>query len=245
MKNILSNYTVNYIDSPYPIWIVDNFLNDKVIETILSEWPEENNPIWHHGHNNINGKPNILEQRMLGISKKEDMPHNIKQVMVYFHSDEFCKILEDITNIHNLIPDTSWRWSGLRTMLPESFQLIHSDARLNPETGYRKELTCLLYLNPDYSKHRDEGCLEIWSDDMITRTHEIEPILNRMTIFLNSETSYHGVPLVKSARKALTFSVLKKGDVGARSKALFVKRPQDPDEIEKVGLERSNIGDRT
>lgn len=244
MTNVLSSYTINYIDNPYPLWIVDNFLEPEVIESILSEWPEENNPLWHCGHNDINGKPNILEQGMLGISKKEDMPYYINQVMTYFHSGEFCRILESITKIQNLIPDAAWRWSGLRTMLPDSFQLIHSDARLSPETGYRKELTCLLYLNPEYSKNRDEGCLEIWSDDMTTKIHEIEPILNRMTIFVNSDTAYHGVPLVKSTRRALTFSVLKDGVTGTRSKALFVKRPQDSDEIEKVGLERANIEDK-
>jgi hypothetical protein len=237
-------YSTTYINQPYPIWIIDNFLKPKILKSILNEWPEETDSRWHHGHDNINGKPNILEQKMLGISKKEDMSSHTRSVMEYFHSTEFCKILEKITQIKSLIPDSSWRWSGLRIMLPESFQLIHSDARYNPETGFRKELTCLLYLNSDYIKARDEGCLEIWTDDMGTRTHEIEPILNRMTIFLNSDTAYHGVPLVKSSRKALTFSVLKQGDVGPRSKALFVKRPQDSVEIQEVGLERSQIRDK-
>jgi len=241
---INQNYNTTTIKYPYPIWVIDNFLQSTVVDQILYEWPNDNHPLWHHGHDSINGKPNILEQKMLGISKKEDMPPYIKLIMEYFHSSEFCRILESITNIRGLVADSSWRWSGLRTMLPESFQLIHSDARHNPETGYRKELTCLLYLNPNYNKTKDEGCLEIWTDDMTTKTHEIEPILNRMTIFLNSDTAYHGVPLVKSSRKALTFSVLKQGEVGERSKALFVKRPQDSSEIGEVGLERSQIKDK-
>lgn len=233
-----------YSAFPYPLWIIDNFLQQDILEKILAEWPEETDSRWNRGHDTINGKPNILEQKMLAISKKEDVPPTTLKVMNYFHSDDFCKLLESITRIGGLIPDVSWRWSGLRTMLPNSYQLIHSDARLNPETGYRKELTCLLYLNNNYNKERDEGCLEIWTDDMQTRTHEIKPVANRMTIFLNSDTAYHGVPLVKSNRRALTFSILKEGDVGKRSKALFVKRPNDPHEIDQLGKERANIGDK-
>lgn len=241
---INKTYSCLYTGYPYPLWIIDNFLETDILEKILSEWPDENDSRWNHGHDMVNGKPNILEQKMLAISKKEHVPATTSIVMNYFHSTEFCELLETITNIKSLIPDFSWRWSGLRTMLPGSYQLIHSDARLNPETGYRKELTCLLYLNKDYNKIRDEGCLEVWTDDMQTRTHEIEPIANRMTIFLNSDTAYHGVPLVKSSRRALTFSVLKEGDVGKRSKALFVKRPIDPEEITELGIERAKIGDK-
>jgi hypothetical protein len=244
MNIISDSYSIHYINKPYPIWVIDDFLNIQLLNTILSEWPTDDDNRWHHGHNNINGKPNILEQKMLGISKKENMPQNIRSIMEYFHSADFCDVLQNITHIDGLIPDSSWRWSGLRTMLPGSFQLIHSDARYNPETGLRKELTCLLYLNVNYIKTRDEGCLEIWTDDMGTRTHEIEPLLNRMTIFLNSDTAYHGVPLVNSSRKALTFSVLKQGDVGERSKALFVKRPQDSIEVQEIGIQRSKIGDK-
>lgn len=241
---INDTYSCLYINYPYPLWIIDNFLQQDILEKILAEWPEETDSRWNRGHDTINGKPNILEQKMLAISKKEDVPSITSEVMNYFHSDQFCQLLSTITKIDGLIPDLSWRWSGLRTMLPDSYQLIHSDARLNPETGYRKELTCLLYLNNNYNKERDEGCLEIWTDDMKQRTHEIEPIANRMTVFLNSDTAYHGVPLVKSTRKALTFSILKEGDVGKRSKALFVKRPSDPDYVGELGTERAFIKDK-
>jgi len=244
MNIINNNLKINYIDKPYPIWIIDDFLNKDIIEKILSEWPKSEDARWHKGHEYIDGKLNILEQKMRGISKLEAMPSYIAKVMEYFHSQEFSNILGSLINIDNLICDKSMRWSGLRVMLPNSYQLIHSDARTNPETGLRKELTCLLYLNEFYSKNRDEGCLEIWNDEMTERTHEIEPILNRMTIFINSDTSFHGVPIVKSERRAITFSILKDGSKTERSKALFVKRPQDPEEIKTEGIKRSQISDK-
>lgn len=234
----------NYIEQPYPIWIIDDFLKDDVIKKILNEWPDKEDPRWHKGHEYIDGKINILENKMRGISKLELMPEYIRSITEYFHSQEFANHIGNLIKINDLICDKSMRWSGMRTMLPDSYQLIHSDARKNPESGLRKELTCLLYLNPSYIRDRDEGCLEIWNDEMTIKTHDIEPILNRMTIFLNSDTSYHGVPIVKSERKAITFSILKDGSKTERHKALFVKRPQDSDEVKIEGIKRSIISDK-
>ena len=137
------------------------------------------------------------------------------------------------------------RWSGLRIMLPNSSQKIHSDARIHPINNLRKEITCLLYLNKDYDRIKDEGCLEIWDDDMQRCMHEIEPVNNRLVLFLNNDMSYHGVPLVKSERKAITWSILSnKAASSPRSKALFVSRPQDDDAVSILGLERSKIKDK-
>jgi len=243
--NILNkDIIVNYIEHPYPIWIIDNFLKDDVIKNILNEWPNSEDSRWHRGHEYIDGKLNILESKMRGISKLELMPGYIRSVTEYFHYQEFADYIGNLIKIDDLVCDKTMRWSGMRTMLPDSYQLIHSDARKNPESGLRKELTCLLYLNPSYDRVRDEGCLEIWNNEMTLKTHDIEPILNRMTIFLNSDTSYHGVPIVKSERKVITFSILKDGLKTERHKALFVKRPQDSEEVKIEGIKRSKISDK-
>ena len=73
--------------------------------------------------------------------------------------------------------------------------------------------------------------------------HKIEPINNRLVIFLNTDTSYHGVPEVNFERKAILWSILKNAKTNNRSKALFVSRPEDSDEISKLGKKRANIKD--
>ena len=231
------------IDNPYDIWVIDNFLKKDIIENIIKYWPSDTDPSWHFGHTMIEGKTNILEQGTIAISKVDKMPLYIGELTKYFHSKEFTYKIQNILNLKGLIPDTAMRWSGMRIMKPNSFQLIHSDARKSTETGLRKELTCLLYLNENYNKEKDEGCLEIWNDEMNMCTHEIEPKLNRLVVFINSDTSYHGVPLVKSTRKFITFSILKEGAVTERTKALFVARPTDPIEVKIQGIERSQIKD--
>jgi len=243
MDILNSNLQVNKSTYPYNVWVIDNFLKEEVLQNIIKSWPSSDDESWYKGHSMIEGKANILEQGMRGISKTEKMPKYIAKIVDYLHSEDFTNRISELLEIEDLYPDKAMRWSGMRVMLPNSFQLIHSDARKSPETGLRKEITCLLYFNKNYDKSRDEGCLEIWTDNMNTCTHEIEPISNRLVAFLNSDTSFHGVPTVKFERKAITFSILKNGDTTKRSKALFVARPNDSKEVKLEGIKRSQIND--
>ena len=219
----------NFYHYPFPVWIFDNFFDLDIIKKINKEWPSLDSNLWHHGYEKLDGQTNVLEKKMLAISDINDVPEFTAEFLRYVHSDVLTDEISEITNVKNLISDSSMRWSGLRTMLPNSFQAIHSDARRHPENGLRKELTCLLYLNENI------GCLEIWNDDMSKCVHKIKPIENRLVIFLNSDTSYHGVPEVKEIRKSITWSILKDEKSSNRTKALFTTRPDDDfgDLIEK------------
>ena len=166
------------------------------------------------------------------------MTKELSEVAIQLHSQEFTDKIGKLIEIDGLISDNDMRWSGMRTMLPGSFQLIHSDARTHPKNGLRKELTCLFYLNEDYNRERDEGCLEIWNDDVSQCIHKIEPLNNRLIMFQNSDTSYHGVPVVKKDRKAILFSIMKDSNCSNREFAEFVARPQDPESVAIIGKER-------
>ena len=72
--------------------------------------------------------------------------------------------------------------------------------------------------------------------------HKIEPIDNRLVLFQNTDKSYHGVPSVNAERKSITWSIASKlSATSERKKALFVKRPNDNQSIEDLGLERSLV----
>jgi len=239
------NLQIKSFTDPYPVWVVDNLLQNHLVDDIKKEWPDKESELWHSGHKKINGKTNILEQKMLAISDLDKMPSKIAELVEFFHDVEFLNHVKDITKIEDIHVDKSMRWSGMRTMLPKSYQMIHSDARKHPENKLRKELTLLFYLNKaNYVREKDEGCLEIWDDSMQKMKRELEPINNRLVIFLNSDTSYHGVPTVNSERRAITFSYLKSGEASERNKALFVGRPQDSQEITEIGKERAFIRDK-
>ncbi len=239
---INKSYRIKTINKPYKIWLIDDFLEKNIVDDINLNWTPQDSGLWGFGYNEVGGKKNILEHGMRWLNDYTLMPKLISTVIKNFHSEEFIKEISKITNIDNLIADESRNWSGMRVMLPDSYQLIHSDARSHPDkSGLRKELTCLLYLNEFYNRERDEGCLEIWNDDMTERIHEIEPINNRFIVFQNSDTSYHGVPSVKFERKSITFSILSKDNTSGRTKALFVPRDGDSEEVREMAKKRLEV----
>ncbi len=241
MNIINDNYDLLEMKQPYPIWIIDNFLDEEVLKTIHELWPGLDDQNWHGGHEMIDGEKNILEQGMISYDINDTKGY-LNEFLTYIHSQDFTDKISQMTGIDNLVGDESMRWSGIRTMVTGGFQAVHSDARLNPESGLRKELTCLIYFNEDW-KQEDSGFFEVWNDDMTECTNSISPISNRMVIFLNSDTSYHGVPEVLSERKSITWSILKSGEVGERSKALFVSRPQDDKRVGELGKKRALVKD--
>lgn len=110
------------------------------------------------------------------MSGKEVIPKTYQNFLNFMQSTDTIKIIEKITGIQGLIADEVGRWSGLRETLAGGHQLIHTDARQHLETGYRKELTLLLYLNEDYDQSRDEGCLEIWDASVTKKVYSFPPI---------------------------------------------------------------------
>jgi len=242
-KFLNENPIVKEISDPYPIWILDNFMVEGIAEAMLKEWPAVDDKQWNSGYATINGQKNILEQGVRTLNDSENYPPVVKEAMEYFHSVHFTKELERITGVKDLIPDTTGRWTNMRTMLADSFQMIHSDARRHPQNGLRKEITCLLYLNKDHDRERDGGSLEVWDDDMKECKHLVDPIFNRFVIFQNSDTAYHGVTQVKQERKGLTFSVMTDKPSNPRIKALFVARPTDDKAIGELGRKRAKVDD--
>ena len=243
MITLNTDLIINKIENPFTLWTIDNFLNEDTIKKMSDNWYGAEDQAWHKGHEEVNGKKNILEQGMRGVSKLDKMPNEIAEVASKLHTQEFTDQIGELIGVDGLIADGAMRWSGMRTMLPGSFQLIHSDARISPESGLRKELTVLIYVQPSYNEEHDNGHLEIWDDNISECVHKIAPRYNSAVIFLNSDTSYHGVPEVNFERRAFTFSILKAAEATKRSKALFVARPNDSQEVREEGLKRSVIDD--
>jgi hypothetical protein len=228
-----------HILDPYPIWIIDNFLDPAIPAAINAEWPCIDDPRWHSGITSVNGKESALERKLRFIDKPELYTPNAAAVMEYFYSQEFMSFLSEATGIKDIFPDQTHRWAGMRTSYEGSFQLIHRDALKHPENNHRRALTVLYYLNEGYEKEAHGGCLEIWDKTMTQRTHEIEPISNRLVIFLCTPTSYHGVPAIRHERRFLMASGMTHESIDGNIRALFMPRPEDGEEVRKQGEERS------
>ena len=86
-------------------------------------------------------------------------------------------------NILSQYPNLIFNYDHIVKWPSGSSREYHYDRDPLQHGQLRADWTTVCYLNEDYNRERDEGCLEIWNDDMTKRTHEIEPINNRFIIF--------------------------------------------------------------
>ena len=249
-KHNFSKLNKEFNDSKksYRYVVIDNFFTEDVANRLFDSYPTDDSK-WYKFRDEIGGIKNVLEQGMYGISKVEDIPDFWNDIIFNLNSSEFCDILQKITGVFDILPDTYnkiGQWTGLRVMKKGSYQLIHSDARIHPHLKLEKKLTIVGYLNKKWVES-DEGYLELWNNDMTECIEKIEPIFNRVVLFENTETSYHGVPKVNGFRNSFLLSYLKdtRDFKETRPKALFVKRPYEKDEelIDKIAELRANLND--
>jgi hypothetical protein len=233
---------------PYRYTVIDNFFSKESCNKFLNSYPSMDDKRWYRFRDTFHGEENVFEKGMMGISNLTDMPKVASNVITALNSDHFIEILNQITGL-SLVKDTHndiGQWAGMRAMLPGGYQSIHSDARKHPHLGLEKRITLVGYLNKDWVPQH-KGYTEIWNDTMSECVDRVAPLYNRILIFENTSTSYHGVPEVSNYRKSFLTSYLLDSDEfhETRPKARFMKRPNEKniETWDKLSAIRENLND--
>ena len=96
-KFISDNCKFEKLTSNYDVYVIDNFLQKKSLQSVINNWPKEDSPEWVGGYEKINGKKNILETGLKAINDRSHMPSKILDVYDYFHTKEFTNFISQIT----------------------------------------------------------------------------------------------------------------------------------------------------
>lgn len=236
-----SSMSTHKAKDPYFHCIIDDFFSPASFRELLLDWPGEALQ-WNSVREFINEEPNLLEKGIRGINKSDQLNQLWKDFFNFTHQNgAFTNCIRDLVGDDEIVPDTTYNWSGLRENAPGSFQLIHSDALIHPQNGSEKRYTVMVYF--DDKEVIDGGHLELWDDDMKACKVSIAPIFNRVVIFECTPTSYHGVPECNYHRKAFTMSFVNPSATPEhmRKKAEFVARPRDSEEVGKQGKARGQV----
>ena len=128
MKHILANnfnpenikkYSDKYHSSvPFPYFVIDNFLNAESANSILDNF--ELNKNWIN-YNFINSK------KTWGLSDKNCMNENCKEVFEELQSKEFVNLLSKITGIKDIFLDKSLDSGGLTQSFTGGKLSMHTD----------------------------------------------------------------------------------------------------------------------
>lgn len=210
---------------PYPHVVIDNFLDPKIANQILSEFPEEHDPNWYHYINPIEYK--------YARDKLELMGPTTATLLQAYCTEPFLKLMRQVTGIPNLEFDPYLHGAGLHYHPPGGRLSMHLDYSIHPLSKKERRVNIILFLNPDW-KEEYNGHLEIWSPGMKECKARILPIFNRAILFRTSDESWHGLPdKIKcpegNGRKSIAIYFVSdaRPEATPRFKASFVQRPTD------------------
>lgn len=233
------NQNIKIKNTPFNYIIIDNFLNDNFYNEIIKTLPDKiDENFWEYS--------NPIEVKYV-LDKKEKYSEKLNILIKELSKDYFVDKLKKIFLIDNIEADETLHGSGLHYHPRYGRLNMHLDYEKHPilENKQRK-LNIIIYLNNEWEKDW-EGATELWNNDMSNCVVKCYPSKNKAIIFETSELSWHGVPEKIMCpeniyRKTLALYYItplknkpEKNKLGSnkdgyRTKAVFIKRPQDKDD---------------
>ncbi|MDQ3816175.1 MAG: 2OG-Fe(II) oxygenase [Acidobacteriota bacterium] len=181
--------------APFPHIVIDQVANERLAEECSKAFPSPNDSRWFsYPIEDITQKN---KQVLWDISK---MPHEVQSAVTALNSAPFLRFLEVLTGIPHLISDPFLYGGGMHQIRTDGMLEVHVDCDFNPRLQLYRRVTVLWYLSqwlPEYKGGLElwEGCKNNEEEYLIKCVKSIVPFFNRMVIFTNTESSYHGHPV--------------------------------------------------
>lgn len=237
MTGILGNWASESLDeliasfaaaTPYPHVTIPEFLENKLAETLLHEFPSADGKCWFAYSNPIEDK--------LACNDTSRLPPIFRTVFAYLNSPEVVDLIRKIAGIPDLEADPTLHGGGLHLHKRGGKLDLHLDYSLHPLTGMERRINLIVYMCRDWREEYG-GALELWSGDEAGPREcckKVLPGFNKAVIFQTSDISYHGLPdpiqcpdgMARMSLATYYVSPPREG-VTHRSKARFVARPTD------------------
>jgi hypothetical protein len=170
---------------PFPNVVLDDFLPEPVLDTVLEEFPDPGQIPWKEFKQATSKKLATEGDAFFGDFTR----HLLSQ----FNSAVFLEFLERLTGIDGLISDPYFYGGGLHQIESGGFLKVHADFNWHEKLRLDRRLNLLVYLNRDWDPSFG-GALELWDREMTHAVSSILPVFNRCVLFATTDFSYHGHP---------------------------------------------------
>lgn len=222
---------------PFEHVVIPNFLNEEYANKIYANFPTDLQN-WHKYCNPLEVKYAFDDINNLDI--------DIKKFFYILSTEQVIDKIRQITKIDNLTYDEYLHGAGLHAQPRYGRLNMHLDYEKHPYNGLQRRINIILYMNKNWNPSWN-GATELWDEKMENCVIKSEITFNTAIIFKTNEISWHGVPEIimcpeNECRKTLAYYYLsplesisqdnKIGNDGSgyRTKATFIKRPQDPND---------------
>ena len=233
IQNLKREYLIN---SPFPYIIIDNFLNSNFVNNIKNEFPDNLNDFFCY-FNPIHYK--------FGNDNINCFPENLKKSFYLLSSEFIIKKFSDMTDI-KLEYDPYLHGAGIHAMPRNGKLSMHLDYEKHPYLEKQRRLNVILYLNDEWNDSWG-GATELWDSEMNSCVKKSPIKFNTAIVFRTDEISWHGIPekikcppnilrktlayyYISDVESEKTSSKIGNDGSGYRTRATFVKRPEDPED---------------
>lgn len=171
---------------PFPHLVLDDVFSPALLRRVSKEAPPATGHQW----------VNIDHQHMdhvLRMRSAVEMGPASRELAALLHSPAFLYLLSEVTGVWQLLPDPYLQGGGHAVMRRGGFFEVHADISVAYDTGLRRRMALLIFLNEDWRSEYN-GQLELWSSDASRCEVSIEPRFNRVVLFEVAFPNYHGVP---------------------------------------------------
>ena len=236
----LNNKDLKVETNPFDHIILNDFIEKNYYSKLLEILPKKPTDEWWKYENPIEFK--------YALDNFEVMDPAVKNIFYALSHPTIIDKLKIIFNIPNLEYDPHCHGGGLHIHSRYGRLNMHLDYEKHPITNKQRRLNIILYLNDDWQQEW-KGDTQLWNKDMTECVVQSYPKTNTALVFVTTEQSWHGVPEIIQCpenmfRRTLAFYYVselensnnknknKKGcdDNGYRTKAVFMKRPNDPED---------------
>ncbi len=177
---------------PFPHVVINDFLPPCVANRALEEFPPPDAPLWLDWRK----RDTVHQPKKLGIGSAKRLAQaspSLQHILFTLNSHTMLEFLEDLTDIHGLIPDPHFTGGGLHQILSGGKLAIHSDFNFDRRLKLYRRINVLIFLNKDW-KEEYGGHLELWDPAMTHCIRRVLPTFNRCVIFNTNKDSCHGHP---------------------------------------------------
>lgn len=217
---------------------IDNFLKHEYAEEIFKNFPNDFEN-WHKYCNPIEVK--------YANDDINNMNKSIKDLFYLLSTNQLIEIFSKITGINDLEYDPYLHGAGLHAHPRYGRLNIHLDYEKHIILkNKQRRLNIILFLTKDWKKEWN-GDNQLWDKEMKECKVKTYPKFNSAIVFQTNDISWHGLPdkimcPEGTYRKSLAYyyispliansneSKIGNDGSGYRTKATFIKRPQDPED---------------
>jgi hypothetical protein len=184
-KKLNEIYTAN---KPYPHIVLDNFIDETLLNTILDEFPDLSKVKSREEHN-LSTETKVITKGFSDLSPKAF------NLFSYLNSDLFLAYLQKLTGIKELlVSDPYLLGGGYHETKIGGVLKVHVDFNKHSHINLDRRVNLLLYLNPGWKKEWG-GNLELYHHNDLNRPSvSLTPEFNRCVIFSTTSFTYHGAP---------------------------------------------------